>query len=704
MTSKVTELTEPVPGWRYHSGTTIYTERFSDGRLIAEFLQDTGVPYFGKNKFESGTVGSTPAFELQIDGESISVGWELAEAAVTDASSVRLVLRHSLKPVELEIVTMAGGDGFFRRSMRLRNTSDVATLWLTTVTPLAGTLWPLFSNLPENLHDTGGVPYRAGWMQDNVWGNEGNFQWQEVPLNTELAFGAQRGRSGFSTPFAVAHNNIDGGYLVMGLAWSANWRMSFRCDYSHITKCSHLAYDAQPTGPAPMRLIAPGESIALPEVHFGLNHTSFDDAIQSWHAYLRRHVLARTGDGVQPVIYNHWGYMQHELSEAGLFREIDIAAEVGAELFMVDAGWYADANTPWGDTSGDWNTGNRLPNNLHPVFDYARKKGLLCGLWVEIESAGKESKLAKEHPDWFITRYGRPVERILDLTLPEVREYVESTIFRLIDRYSLDMFRLDYNIDAWEGGFNLKEGRQENTLYRHVEAMYAIFDKVRQRYPNLQLENCSSGGGRTDLGMNSRFTTAWISDYMLMPRTVRILNGMSMTLPPDMLNRSFGVIMQGSYRGNLETQLHVIVLCHPTVSGLTPNLPDANPAMLGLVKKYLGIYRDFIRPFHREARVYHHTPVIRGADGSGWCALELAAPDRSRIVAGVFRLVNADKDEYSLRLRGIDPGRRYRVTMEPTGTVRILDGHTLMEHGLTICLDTPLTSRLLLCDAITEEE
>ncbi len=80
MTSKVTELTEPVPGWRYHSGTTIYTERFSDGRLIAEFLQNTGVPYFGKNKFESGTVGSTPAFELQIDGESISVGWELAEA------------------------------------------------------------------------------------------------------------------------------------------------------------------------------------------------------------------------------------------------------------------------------------------------------------------------------------------------------------------------------------------------------------------------------------------------------------------------------------------------------------------------------------------------------------------------------------------------------------------------------------------------
>ena len=697
MTTKVTEMNEPSPGWRYHSGTTIYTERFRDGRLIAASLQDTGVPYYAQDE-KSGS----PAFELQIDGESISFGWELAEAAVTGASSVRLLLRHSLKPVELEIVTLAGGDGFFRRTMRLRNTSDAATVGLTTVTPLAGHLWSMSDNLRENLHDTGGVPYRVGWMQDNEWGHEGNFQWQEVPLNTELAFGSRRGRSGYTTPFAVAHNNIYGGYLVIGLAWSANWRMSFRCDYSRNGSCN-LIYDAQPTGPAPMRLIAPNESIALPEVHFGLNHTSFDDTIQSWHAYLRRHVLTRAGDGVQPVIYNHWGYMKHELSEAGLFREIDIAAEVGAELFMVDAGWYADANTPWKDTSGDWHPGNRLPNDLFPVFDYARSKGLLCGLWVEIESAGKASKLAKKHPDWFITRYGHPVDRILDLALPEVREYVESTIFRLIGRYSLDMFRLDYNLDAREGGFNLKEGRQENTLYRHVEAMYAIFDKVRQRYPNLQIENCSSGGGRTDLGMNSRFTTAWISDWMRMPRTVRILNGMSMALPPEMINRLFGVGMEASYRGNLETQLHAIVLCHPTISGLTPTLSDVNPEVLGLTKKYLGIYRDFIRPFHREARIYHHTPVICGADGNGWCALELAAPDRRRIVAGVFRLVNADKNEYRLRLRGIDPGRRYRVTTEPASTIRVIEGHTLAEQGLTICLDTPLTSRLLLCDAIDPE-
>lgn len=695
--TKITELTEPERGWRYHSGTTLYTERLRDGRLIAASLQDTGVPYYA-----NGEEAAIPAFDVQVDGESLSFDWELAEAAVTGADtetpSVRLRLRHALKPIEIEIETLAGGGGFFRRRMRLRNTSETVTLGLTSVSPLTGSVWPMNDNLRENLHDSGGVPYRVGWMQDTEWGNEGNFQWQDVPLNAMLVFGSRRGRSGFTTPFAVAHNNVYGGFFVVSLAWSANWRMSFHCDYSR-NGSGKLLFTLRPDSPAPMRLVAPGESVALPEAHFGLNHVGFDDAVQCWHAYLRRHVLHRIGDGRQPVIYNHWGFMQHELSEAALLREIDIAAEVGAELFMVDAGWYADANTPWQDTSGDWQAGNRLPNDLFPVFDYARSKGLLCGLWVEIESAGKASRLAKEHPDWFITRYGKRVERFLDLAKPAARDHVESHILRLIERYQLDMFRLDYNLDAWEGGFNLCAGRQENTLWRHVEAIYAIFDKVLARYPKLQLENCSSGGGRADLGMTSRFTTAWISDWMRMPRTVRILNGMSMALPPEMLDRLFGVCMNGSYRGNPETQLHVIILCHPTISGLTPSLTEANPELLRLTKKYLGIYRDFIRPFHREARVYHHTPVLPGADGNGWCAIENAAADRSRVIAGVFRLVNAIQDEYCLRLRGVNPGRRYRVTTEPDGTVRTLDGHSLAEQGLTIRLDTPLTSRLLLCEA-----
>ena len=170
MTTRVTELNEPHCGWRYHSGTTLYTERFHGGRLLAASLQDTGVP-----RYASDEDGGTAAFDLQVDGESLSFGWDLAEATITGedlgAPGTRIVLRHTLKPVELELVTIAGGDGFFRRQIRLENTSATATLGLTAVTPLAGVLWGMEDNLRENLHGTGRVPYRVGWMQDNEWGN-----------------------------------------------------------------------------------------------------------------------------------------------------------------------------------------------------------------------------------------------------------------------------------------------------------------------------------------------------------------------------------------------------------------------------------------------------------------------------------------------------------------------------------------------------
>jgi len=454
-----------------------------------------------------------------------------------------------------------------------------------------------------------------------------------------------------------------------------------------------------PAAPSPMRIIAPGETVVAPEVHFGLNHESFDSAIQSLHAYLRTFVLKKGAETAQPVIYNHWGYIKHEMSEEKLMREIDIAAEAGAELFIVDAGWYGNKEASWAETTGNWQAGDRLPNDLFPVFDYARRKGLKCGLWAEVESAGKQSKIAAEHPDWFITRYGKPVERILDLSKPAVRDYIESEATRLVERYRLELFRLDYNINALEGGFNLIDGHYENTLWRHVEAIHGIFDRLSVRFPKLLLENCSGGGGRTDIGMVSRFTTTWVSDWMKMPRTVRILNGMSMALPPEYVNRWFGMGMNGCDRGNMDTQMHVIILGHPTLSGITPALAEANPALMECVKKYVGIYKGFIRPFHRQAKVYHHTPAIPGGDGRGWCALEYVSRDQRRAVAAVFRLVNAEGSIYRLKFRGLNPTLNYRLRFEPGGLFAEEKGFKLQQKGLDVRLDNALTSQLILLTA-----
>jgi len=294
------------------------------------------------------------------------------------------------------------------------------------------------------------------------------------------------------------------------------------------------------------------------------------------------------------------------------------------------------------------------------------------------------------------------VERVLNLAKPVVREYMESELNRIIEKYGLDMLRLDYNLFPAEGGFNNIDGINENTLWRHVEAVYEIFDRIKGKYPNLQLENCASGGGRTDIGILSRFTTTWVSDWMKMPRTVKILNGMSIMLPPEYINRTFGAISEmgaGINRGNAETQLHTIIMAHPAISGITPSLAEANPELMRCAKKYIKIYKEFIRQFQRETRVFHHTPCIQGLDGTGWCVLEYVSEDQKKAVATVFKLVNAEEDAYQLQFRGLNEKLDYRIKIEPGEKEFSVNGYLLSQDGLNIKLENALTSKLILLSA-----
>jgi alpha-galactosidase len=177
---------------------------------------------------------------------------------------------------------------------------------------------------------------------------------------------------------------------------------------------------------------------------------------------------------------NHRGYIVDHESEAGLKREVDIAASIGADTFVIDAGWNGPAPNIWWKNAGDWNAGTWLHNDLNLVRNYAKEKGMMFGLWVEIESVGSAVSLRKEHPDWILTRNGEPVAngRQLDFANPEVAAWAEKEIARIITKYDLDIFRIDYNNSVEEGGNRTKDGFLENTQWRHVEALYSIFDHL----------------------------------------------------------------------------------------------------------------------------------------------------------------------------------------------------------------------------------
>ena len=152
--------------------------------------------------------------------------------------------------------------------------------------------------------------------------------------------------------------------------------------------------------------------------------------------------------------------------------------------------------------------------------EYAHKQGLLFGLWLEPEAAGSLSKIAQEHPDWLLqTDDGRwPGNvRVLNLGKEEVARHFEAEVRRIIGDHQLDFFKIDYNVRVHEGGENLRAGILENEAWRHMEVLYATFDRVRHDMPNVVLENCAGGGGRPGSGHDEPLSLQLRTDFSSFP-------------------------------------------------------------------------------------------------------------------------------------------------------------------------------------------
>jgi alpha-galactosidase len=344
-----------------------------------------------------------------------------------------------------------------------------------------------------------------------------------------------------------------------------------------------------------------------------------------------------------------------------------------------------------------------LANDVEPIREYARKKGLGFGLWVEIEGAGAASKLRKEHPDWILTRNGQPIAngRHLDVGNPEVVKWMESEIARIIKKYDLDVFRIDYNMSVEEDGNHVRKGFVENSGWRHVENLYAMFDRLRQQFPGVIFQNCAGGGGRLDWGIMRRFDNTELSDWMREPRGVKTLNGMTWVLPPEILLRTFGTeVPDLAGDGDIDSQLRQVQMSLPIFRGIAPSPAELNPILRDKIRAGVDLYKNELRPILRDSVVYHHTPITPYLSESPWIVLEYASSDRRRGVATFFRTSNLDNPIYHFVPRGLNASDRYKVTFENRGDTVELPGIQLMTEGIPIRLETAGTSEMLLFKSV----
>ncbi|ANS74170.1 alpha-galactosidase [Paenibacillus yonginensis] len=371
--------------------------------------------------------------------------------------------------------------------------------------------------------------------------------------------------------------------------------------------------------------LEPGESFASVVVAAGSVCGGFEEAAQRLTEYRRRIRRPNEDNRLLPVIFNDymnclWGKPTTEQ----LLPLIDSAAETGCEVFCIDAGWYADGL--WWDEVGEWlPSRERFPEGLPFVLKKIRDKGMVPGLWLELEVMGINSlKLADTDDSWFFMRHGKRVKDRsryqLDYRNPEVRAYADRVISRLVEEYGVGYIKMDYNINSGVGT-ELEADSFGDGLLAHNRAYLAWLDGVFAKYPDLIIENCSSGGMRMDYAMLSRHSIQSTSDQENYLNYALIAAGCPGALTPEQAAVWSYPLREGDDEEVIFNMVNAMLLrIHQ--SG---HLAELSPERRTLVQEGIDYYKK-IRGFIPEALPFW--PLGLPDPGAAYASLGLKAGDR----------------------------------------------------------------------------
>ncbi|MCH5270809.1 MAG: alpha-galactosidase [Lachnospiraceae bacterium] len=302
-----------------------------------------------------------------------------------------------------------------------------------------------------------------------------------------------------------------------GLFWqiehNGSWHYEISDQNTHFYVCVSGPTEVQSHW---FKELAPGESFTSVPVAVGVCKDSFEEAICELTKYRRKIRRPNADNENLPVIFND--YMNCLFGDPTTEKElplIDAAAESGCEYYVIDAGWYAPGE--WWDSVGEWQEcRQRFPGGIKEVTDYIRSKGMIPGVWLELEVMGIHCEKAKRVPDdWFFVRHGKRVydrsRYQLDFRNPAVIDHVNEVIDRVVQEYGVGYIKMDYNI---EPGIGTELGAESvgQGMLEHEKAYLNWLDDVFARYPDLVIENCSSGGLRIDYALLSRYSIQSTSD------------------------------------------------------------------------------------------------------------------------------------------------------------------------------------------------
>ncbi len=437
--------------------------------------------------------------------------------------------------------------------------------------------------------------------------------------------------------------------------------------------------------------LAPGASFQTPEAVLAFSAAGLTGLSHQYHRlYRERLVRGHWRDRERPVLINNWEATYFDFTAEKLLALAAAAKPLGIELFVLDDGWFGARNSS--DSSlGDWFPHpTRLPEGLAPLAGSINEKSLLFGLWLEPEMVSPDSRLHREHPDWCLHIPGRDRtegrnQLVLDFSREEVVEAIYERISAILKSAPISYVKWDMNRHLTEvASAGRAPEHQGETAHRYQLGVYAFMERLTRAFPRVLFEGCAGGGGRYDPGILYYMPQVWCSDNSDAIARLRIQHGTSLVYPPctmcahvsDVPNHQIGRTTPLSTRGHvaLAGQFGLEI-------DVTRTSPETNRELASLVE-----LAKQVRPLLRHGDHYRLASPFSG-NHAAWM---LVSPGRDEaLVVFVLELAEPNRVLPRLRLRGLDPGARYRCVHGPEGE---WPGDQLMAIGLPVPLDRDFAS------------
>lgn len=406
------------------------------------------------------------------------------------------------------------------------------------------------------------------------------------------------------------------------------------------------------------------ESFVTPEVIMTYSDNGLNRLSDNFHQFINEHIISeKYRNKERPILINNWEATYFDFNSKKLLAIAKKAKKLGIELFCLDDGWFGKRNDDF-SSLGDWYYNKKkLPRGVKGICNQINKIGLDFGIWVEPEMVNEDSELYKEHPNWSVKvperapSLGRH-QLILDLTNPEVRQYLKETLTSLFSSANIKYVKWDMNrnfTDVYSNYLSKENQGKFNHLY--VLGLYEILEHLTTAFPNILFESCSSGGNRFDLGMLYYMPQTWTSDNTDSFERLLIQEGTSLLYPLSTISNHVSGDRSHQVMRHTPLETRFNVACFGLL-GYELDLSIIAPFDQKVITAQVEFYKE-----HRQLLQFGKFIRLQSVYDTNYTIWMVMSRDKKEAILGFFqKLAHPNPGFDTVKIKDLDNDTLYKIT------------------------------------------